>query len=64
LNIISFTLRSSNGLFPSGSPIESFQVCPMRATYPDHFIILELITLTGKDYELYTLSFYGFLPPL
>lgn len=36
----------------------------MRATYPDHFVILELITLTGKEYELYTLSFYGFLPPL
>jgi len=35
----------------------------MCATCPDHFIILELITLTGKEYELYTLSFYGFQPP-
>jgi len=50
--------------FPSGSPTEIFQVSAMRATCSDHLLILELITIAGKDYELYTLSFYGFLPPL
>jgi hypothetical protein len=57
-----------SGVFPSGFPtniLYAFLFCPICATWPAHFILLDLIILItlGREYNLQCLSLCNFLHP-
>jgi hypothetical protein len=58
-----------NGLFPSGLPINTLYtplLSPICATWPTHFILLDLITwiISGEEYRSLSSSSYSILYPL
>ena len=71
ISILSSHLRLGlpSGLSPSGFPTKNLytpSLCPIRATYPAHLILLDLITRTifGQQYRSLSSSLCSFLQPL